>query len=182
MMKKDVKKSSKKEEEQNIQDFIEDFQEDPIEYEEDEIYFLNVSPNSVKVGRPRMFKSVKELQEQIDAYFVRCKLEDEVPCVTGLALALGCDRKTLLKYSKRPEFVPTIKRARLRCESEIEQRLVGNKLNPSSGIFNLKANYGWVEEFNFNTKNENTNHNTYSQEYIDALRQSKPVRDLNIKK
>jgi len=161
---------------------VEEPQEDQIEYEEGEIYFMDATSNSVKIGRPRMFKSVEELQQKIDAYFVRCKLEDEVPCVTGLALALGCDRKTLLKYSKRPEFVPTIKRARLRCESEIEQRLVGNKLNPSSGIFNLKANYGWIEEFNFNNKNDNTNHNTYSQEYIDALRQSRPVRDLTPKK
>ena len=146
----------------------EDFQEDPIEYEEGEVYFMDATSDSVKIGRPRLFKSVEELQDKIDAYFLRCKKDHEVPCATGLALALGCDRKTIINYERQKPFFHTIKRAKLRCEAEIEQRLVGNKLNPSSGIFNLKANYGWVEEFNFNTKNENTNHNTVDQE-IKAL-------------
>ena len=98
--------------------------------------------------RPKKFKSVKELQDQIDQYFAHCKETEEIPTICGLALALDCDRKTLLNYETLKgyeRFFLTIKKAKLRIENGIEQRLLKGR-NPAGTIFNLKNNFGWKDK------------------------------------
>lgn len=70
---------------------------------------------------------------------------EQIPyTVTGLALALGTNRSTLVNYETRDEFFDTIKRAKTKIEDFAEQRLFGN--NPTGTIFNLKNNYGWKDK------------------------------------
>lgn len=113
------------------------------------------------VGKPLKYQTVEALQEAIDAYFDKCDLgkpkqvvvRGEVVEVTepipytmsGLALALDMDRRTLLNYGKKHEqYVPTIKKARDRVEAFAEQSLWSGP--PAGIIFNLKNNYGWVDK------------------------------------
>ena len=117
-----------------------------------------------KVGAPRKYKSVKAMQDAIDAYFESCEgeiLRDadgravldkyaypiivgmHPPTVTGLALALGfTGRQALLDYQARPEFADTVTRAKARCEAYAEERLY-DKDGANGAKFNLSCNFGW---------------------------------------
>lgn len=95
-------------------------------------------------GRPPKFKSKEELQTAIDKYFKSCDNDKEPYTICDLALACGVDRKTILNYSKKEEFFPTIKEARMRCEAYAERRLFGNAV--AGVIFNMKNNYGYKDK------------------------------------
>lgn len=99
-------------------------------------------------GRPLKFKSVEELQEQIDIYFDSC-FENVDVCtvkqvkpftVTGLALALDTTRETLLDYEDKEEYSDTIKKAKLKIEAYAEEQLFLGK-NTAGVIFNMINNY-----------------------------------------
>lgn len=123
------------------------------------------------------FKSAKALQEKIDEYFDECDnrttkvitkagiivdMPDPRPyTITGLALALGTNRQTLLNYEERAEYFDAIKKAKLRVENYVEESLWTPKIT-SGVIFNLKNNFGWVDKQNVEhsgetTQNVNTN-------------------------
>lgn len=120
-----------------------------------------------KGGRPLKFKTVEELDKKIDAYFESCweqkidmfgnpifqknrageKDYDKPVMVqvrpytmTGLAVELNTDRKTLLNYKNNMRYFPSIKRALQKCQAYAESSLFVGK-NPSGAIFNLKNNY-----------------------------------------
>jgi hypothetical protein len=104
-------------------------------------------------GRPLSYKTVEELQAAVDLYFdtdayIEVGGEDKAkmyaPTMSGLALSLGVDRKTITNYANRDEFFPTIKKARTRVEVALEQRLYGN--NVTGIIFNLKNNFDWSDK------------------------------------
>ncbi|MFE5643256.1 terminase small subunit [Rhodococcus sp. NPDC056516] len=118
-----------------------------------------------KGGRPLVFKSVEELDSAINAYFdmQNPHLEDRMVdsgvnekgetiflrrkvmtqqkpyTMSGLALALGVNRRTLLDYSKKDQFSPTLEAAKARCESYAESQLFGPFANGAK--FNLINNY-----------------------------------------
>ena len=120
------------------------------------------------VGKPLKYKTPELMQERIDWYFeaVKGNNDPEAPradltenplfmvfwndvtdlfsSVTGLCLALDISRQTLINYEVKPEYLDTIKRAKLRVENVLEQRLFHN--NPTGCIFNLKNNFGWVDK------------------------------------
>lgn len=122
-----------------------------------------------KGGRPLKYKTPEEMQERIDWYFEAVKgngnpeapradltqnesfmlfwndTTDLFPSITGLALALGfTTRDSLINYENRSdEFFDTVKRAKLRVENAIEQRLFHN--NATGSIFNLKNNFSWED-------------------------------------
>ena len=91
------------------------------------------------------YKTKEELQKGIDNYFKECDKNKKHYTMSGLALALDIDRKTLLNYSNREEFSPLIKKAKAKVETMLEENLyrVGNN---SGIIFNLKNNYGWRDQ------------------------------------
>lgn len=117
------------------------------------------------IGRPKKYKSKKELQEKIDQYFFDCEgsqLKDEdgklaynkwgypvivgkrPPTITGLALALGlASRQALLNYEEYAEFHDTVTRAKARVEQYAEERLF-DKDGSSGAQFSLRNNFkGW---------------------------------------
>lgn len=114
-------------------------------------------------GRPLAFKTVEALQKAIDEYFDHCDnrlvkgydnktneefayISPEPYTMSGLAYAIGIDRRTLIDYSERPEFLPTVKRARDRVESDIERRMSDKATFTPGLIFNAKNNFGWRDE------------------------------------
>ena len=100
-----------------------------------------------KAGRPYMFQSAEEVQEQIDEYFERCQIEGKPLTMTGLAVALGIDRKTLLNYQKREDYIifPVVKSARQIVQRYMEEHLFG-KQQVAGAIFSLKNNFEWVDK------------------------------------
>ena len=99
-----------------------------------------------KVGRPKLFKTPEELEEKINTYFYQCKEEERPYTMSGLAFALGIDRKTLINYGKDEEFFHTIKRARDFVEQYIEERLLTQSGVTTGVIFNLKNNFDWKDK------------------------------------
>jgi hypothetical protein len=94
----------------------------------------------------RKFENAGELREKIDAYFADCLAEKKPFTVTGLALALDTDRRTLLRYETEyddQEIADLIRQAKARCEQDVENRLLTGKGSPAGAIFWLKNNAGW---------------------------------------
>ncbi|MFC8008950.1 terminase small subunit [Streptomyces cinereoruber] len=116
-------------------------------------------------GRPLKFQTAVELEQAIKNYFALCDphvekqyqkiavdgngnpifglvdiLTEQKPyTMSGLARAIGVDRKTLLNYSNKEEFFPTIQDAKDRCEEFVETQLFGPHANGAK--FNLINNY-----------------------------------------
>ena len=99
------------------------------------------------VGRPRTISSPEEMDRLVDIYILSCQDPDKPRAITltGLILALGLSsRESLDNYLKYPEFVDSVKRAKLLIEFEYENRLVSNS-NATGSIFALK-NFGWKDK------------------------------------
>lgn len=115
-----------------------------------------------KGGAPPLYKTPEELQSKIDEYFN----QDAVKItICGLALFLGfAERKSLLDYEKKEEFVNTIKRAKLRVEASYEEML--HRPACTGAIFALK-NLGWVDKVE----------NTHSINLTEPITGIKIIRD-----
>jgi hypothetical protein len=108
------------------------------------------------VGRPLAYKTAEELQAAIDLYFETdafmvvgyndsgIEIKQFAPTMSGLALSLGVDRRTITNYASKDEFFPTIKKARAKVEVALEQGLYGK--NVTGLIFNLKNNFDWSDK------------------------------------
>ena len=110
-------------------------------------------------GRPPKYTEAEEMQKKIDKYFEDCKLNNRPYTITGLGLALDMSRQDLINYSKKEKFFDTIKRAKMRVENYLEERLI-NDSSATGIIFNLKNNYGWKD------KQENVNVGVSYEDYI----------------
>lgn len=95
------------------------------------------------VGRPLKFKTVEELQAQIDAFFADCDAKGEPYTITGLALFLRTSREILMEYEGRDKFTNTIKEAKMKVQKGYEQRLISR--GNAGDIFALK-NFGWKDK------------------------------------
>ncbi len=99
------------------------------------------------VGRPRIIDSPETMDNLVDTYILVCQDPDKPRAITltGMVLALGLSsRESLDNYLKYPEFVDSVKRAKLLVEFEYENRLVTNS-NATGSIFALK-NFGWKDK------------------------------------
>ena len=128
---------------------------------------MTAKKNTV-TGRPPKYKSKKEIEGKIEAYFKGCEgeiLKDDEgnpilnkygnpviinqrpPTVTGLALALGfVSRQALLNYQAKEEFVDTITRAKSRIEQYTEERLF-DRDGTNGAQFSLRNNFaGWNDK------------------------------------
>lgn len=99
-----------------------------------------------KVGRPKKYTNVEEVEEIIKKYFKECKDDRRPYTMSGLAYALDMDRKTLLNYSKDEKFFPTIKKAKDFVEQSLEEKLISTSGVATGIIFNLKNNYDWKDK------------------------------------
>ena len=99
------------------------------------------------------YKSEKELEKAINEYFNKCDEKGKHYTMTGLALSLGIDRTTLVRYGDRDLFATLIKNAKAKVEEQLEESLY--RLGNNSGvIFNLKNNYGWRDTVEVKNDNE----------------------------
>lgn len=100
-----------------------------------------------KRGRPKKYSEIDIMQQKINEYFEKCDKNNKPYTMSGLALALEMDRRSLLNYSKDDKFFPTIKKARNKVETYAEERLFYP--NATGVIFNLKNNFGWKDKQEF---------------------------------
>lgn len=100
----------------------------------------------METGRPLKYSDPKELEKDIQEYFNYCDENNKPLTMSGLAYALDMDRKTLLNYSNREKFFPTIKKAKERIERFNEEILYSKDVPTVGVIFNLKNNFDWRDK------------------------------------
>ena len=128
-----------------------------------------------KVGRPKIFNDVKEVEEKINAYFNYCEEKEKPYTMSGLAYYLEVSRQTLVNYSNQDQFFDTIKKARDRVQMQLEENALSNKANPTFTIFNLKNNFDWKDKIEHSSSEvENINKNVSN--IADLLNNPKPNR------
>ena len=144
-------------------------------------------------GRPLKFQSIEELQKKIDEYFDSCFEEEweqtedgwkpvldkdgnvkkrrvKPWTITGLAVALGSDRSTLIDYEKRnDELSHTIKNAKQKVQSFVEESLWEPKV-AAGVIFNLKNNFNWSDKQEIQHSGELTNKVDLSNLTVEELK------------
>lgn len=98
------------------------------------------------VGKPRAFATPEALQAACDEYFDKMDKEKRPYTIAGLALHLDIDRKTLVNYSRLDEYFPTVKKARARVASWMEEQALTNQINPTMSIFLMKNNFGYTND------------------------------------
>lgn len=89
----------------------------------------------------------------------KVKIQTKPFTITGLALALDCSLDHLrtlnngtnsvneaLSYPDNLEFTALVKRARLKCQNDLEVKALTNKVNAIFSIFSLKCNYDWQDK------------------------------------
>jgi hypothetical protein len=105
-------------------------------------------------------KNVEEVQQRLNDYFMLYSKYDTKPTVAGMAMALnGMSRQTLraiaigaptggsgYKTALPPEVANAIKRAYFLMENLWENYMQNGKINPVSGIFLGKNNYGYQDK------------------------------------
>lgn len=93
---------------------------------------------------------IKQVEERILWYFNYCIKEDMKPTVSGLAMALGVDRKTLYDWSRGNvrgvTHSPIVKKAMDALQILWEDYMQNGKINPVSGIFLGKNHFGYTDK------------------------------------
>lgn len=118
---------------------------------------MEIKPGVKKPVNRLKIKTIKAMQEAVDRYFAETKTSviardggvSYVPgpfTVTGLALAMGLTRMSLLRYECRPEFRDTVMRAKARVEEFAESKLY-DRGAATGAKFALSNNFeGWREQ------------------------------------
>jgi hypothetical protein len=101
-------------------------------------------------GRPPIWNTPEDLHTLVNSYFESTTKWT----LSGLAVYLGIDRKTLYNYEEKDEFFHIIKKARAKVESIYEERAIYEN-NPTGVIFALK-NMGWTDKKEIDEKSERT--------------------------
>lgn len=96
-------------------------------------------------GRPTSYSS--ETLSKTFEYLQRCIDKKDIPYVEELAIEiLGVDDDTLVEWAKEhPEFSAAIKELKTLQKLRLQKGSTIGKYNPSSAIFQLKANHGMIE-------------------------------------
>lgn len=93
-----------------------------------------------------------QVSQRIGEYFQICAERGMKPSVSGMAMALGVDRRRLWEWvngagpGKPKEVTDTIKRAYQILNFMIEEYMQNGKINPVSGIFLMKNNFGYRDQ------------------------------------
>jgi hypothetical protein len=97
--------------------------------------------------------SLEEVENQVKRYFAYYAQTDHRPTVAGLAFVLNMDRKRLWEIVNNcdnvkatPEKKDLIKKAYRLLEMNMETALSERKIDPVSGIFLSKNNFGYVDK------------------------------------
>ncbi|WP_443751091.1 terminase small subunit [Asticcacaulis solisilvae] len=93
--------------------------------------------------KSRPFTTPRALSAAIDAYF-DSRTPSDRPTVTGLAMALGLNRRQLIGYGDDDDYADIVAMARARVEAFNENRLYDG--NVTGTIFNLRNNFGWEDK------------------------------------
>lgn len=93
----------------------------------------------------------EEVAQRCEDYFRICAEDDMKPSVAGLALAMDIDRRYLWEIregrkGKNPAVADTLKKAMKILDLQMVDYMQNGKINPVSGIFLMKNNFGYADK------------------------------------
>ncbi len=96
-------------------------------------------------------KSAESVAQRVSDYFSICAEDDMKPSVAGLALAMDIDRTYLWEIragrkGKNPDVANTLKKAMKLLDLQMVDYMQNGKINPVSGIFLMKNNFGYADK------------------------------------
>ena len=90
---------------------------------------------------------INQVAERMELYINSCVYWGIIPTLTGLAYALGVDRRTLYNWQsgrrRNIKYKVLVDRYKTILESILTQMILDNKINASVGIFLLKNNFAY---------------------------------------
>lgn len=109
--------------------------------------------NTLEIARLDKIDSynAEEVTERVVEYFNICQKNDAKPNIVGLALSLGFSRSTFTKIlngqtKRSTEIVETLTMAMTIINAQMEDYMLNGKINPVSGIFLMKNNFGYKDQ------------------------------------
>jgi hypothetical protein len=110
----------------------------------------------------------EEVKKRIKQYFQICACSDLKPGLAGLALSLGVSRQSLAywaagKYKKDKGTVDAIEDAKAVLGALWEQYMANGKVNPVTGIFIGKNDYGYRDQTEHIVVAENDNNKSIAE-------------------
>ncbi len=95
-----------------------------------------------KVGRPPKYRTPEELEAVFEEYFARQDEQSRPYTIAGLILFSGfSSRQSFYDYAGKEEYVDCIKRARLRIEEHLNEKLLAGQGMVAGPIFALKNTF-----------------------------------------
>ena len=114
-------------------------------------------------------RDVDALGKRVEEYFLICAEDDSKPSVAGLALAIGTDRRRVWEWAQGSDFRSDIlKKAYQILNLMMEDYMQNGKINPVSGIFLLKNNFGYQDKQEHIIKAGDSNGSMTEQELLQA--------------
>lgn len=130
--------------------------------------------------------NVEAVERRLDEYFTMMSVRDVKPTVAGMAMALGMNRRTLYaivhdaptggagyKTALPTEVALSVKKAYSMMELMWEEYMVHGKINPVTGIFLAKNNFGYQDKQEMvltpNTSDTVQSPQELEKRYLDAL-------------
>lgn len=93
---------------------------------------------------------IEQVKERCEWYFQRCIDDDVRPTVAGLSNALGITRQTFHRWcvgeGRGETHTAFAQRIRNIMEEMMEDYMLNGKINPVSGIFLMKNNFGYTDK------------------------------------
>ena len=154
---------------------------------EDKRYQLDLQPgdNSKAIGIIMQFNNLpvvdlhvpEQVRDRINLFYQMCFDNDFKPTVSSYAAAMGYDRKSLWALLNKREVggwenLPTLtidylKRGYDSLEQLWEYYMQNGKINPVSGIFLAKNNFGYVDKTEYTIEPKATlNESDLEQKYL----------------
>ncbi|MCD8080777.1 MAG: DNA-packaging protein [Bacteroides sp.] len=102
-----------------------------------------------RVERQRRFKNPEQIQEAINAYFLKCDEEKKPYTIEGICVTLEIDRQTLLHYETKKEyelFFQTVKKAKIKVAENLVTRGLTGVSNSTLTVFLLKNNHHYEDK------------------------------------
>lgn len=93
-------------------------------------------------------KDAAQIETRVFEYFQLCAADDMKPSVAGLALAVGVDRKTIWQWAtaEKSDRSNAVKKAYRMLDLQMTDYMQNGKINPVSGIFLMKNNFGYTDK------------------------------------
>ena len=127
---------------------------------------------------PIDISDIKQIEERTVWYLTKCIEEDMKPGIVALCTALGINRRTFYQWSIGEYRASTHKAFVNKVQNVMEQMMeaymMNGKINPISGIFLMKNNFGYADKQEFvltpnNPLGEQKDTKEIEQRYLNSI-------------